>query len=303
VKERHQVISGATTSELLRNMKVAAGKIPPQLRDVFKSFVKYGNPYGISERNKDTWVEGLGLKPMDIQDKEAILYVGAMVPFEEKSTKAAEALYGILSKAGLNLGMIGSKELSSGGLVRPMGEEGLFEYFVDHCSALFKDNGVKRVICFSPHDLDAFRTYYSDLGIEFEHYTETLSRLIEDKAIQIKKEYQKTVTYQDPCYLGRRSKIYDPPRKILDNIPGITFIEMDKIKNDSHCCGGGGVGLWLDFEGLRMDLQRADDARESGAQVIATACPACLQMLDSAVKARGFDLEVKDLAQILQEII
>ena len=144
----------------------------------------------------------------------------------------------------------------------------------------------------------------------------SLQRSIDEKNTRIEKliesnndlnvrigEYQKTVTYQDPCYLGRRNKIYDPPRKILDNIPGITFIEMDKIKNESHCCGGGGVGLWLDFEELRMDLQRADDARESGAQVIATACPGCLQMLDSAVKARDFNMEVKDVAQIIQEVI
>jgi Fe-S oxidoreductase len=184
-----------------------------------------------------------------------------------------------------------------------MGEEGLFRYFVDHSATVFKDNGVKRVICFSPHDFDAFRTYCPDLGMTFEHYTETLYGLLADKTITIKGEYRKIVKYQDPCYLGRRNKVYDPPRKILDTILGIKCIEMEKTKHESHCCGGGGVGLWLDFQDVRMDLQRADEAHETGAQVIAVACPVCLQMLDSAVKARGFDMEVKDVAQILQEII
>lgn len=303
VKGRTKTISGATTSELLRNMKVESGKIPPGLRDALKSFSKYGNPYGISEKFKDEWVQSLGLTPMDIQGKGAVLYVGAMVPFEPKSTNAAEALHSVLSKAGLELGMIGSKELSSGGHVRSMGEEGLFHHFVDHCTAVFKENGVKRVICFSPHDYDAFRTYYPDLGITFEHYTETLCKLLADKTITITGEYRKTVTYQDPCYLGRRNKVYDPPRKILDSIPGLTFVEMEKIKQESHCCGGGGVGLWLDFQELRIDLRRADEAHETSAQVIAVACPVCLQMLDSAVKARGFDMEVKDVAQILQGIV
>lgn len=301
VTEREQKISGATTSELLRYMKVASGNIPPSLRDALKSFSKYGNPYGISEKEKDEWVRNLGLEPMDVTGKDAILYVGATVPYEPESTKAAEAIFDILSKAGLAVGMLGSQELSSGGLVRPMGEEGLFEYFVDHCSEILNDSGVKKVICFSPHDYDAFSSYYNDLDITFEHYTVTITDLIEKGNVKLKGQYDKAVTYQDPCYLGRRNGIYDPPRKILNSIPGLTVLEMDKIRDEAHCCGGGGVGLWLEFPELHMDFERVREAKETGARVIATACPMCLQMLDGAIKSKGYDLEVKDIAVIVAE--
>jgi len=303
VKHRGQKISGATTAELLRYMKVLSGNIPPSIRDVLKSFSKYGNPYGVSEKKKDEWVEALGLTPMDMTTKDAIFYVGATVPYEDRCTKAAEAILDILSKGGLAIGMLGSQELSSGGFVRPMGEEGLFEYFVDHCSKILEDSGVKRVICFSPHDYDAFRTYYNELGIKFEHYTETIAELIENKSLKITGSYEKVVTYQDPCYLGRRNNIYDPPRKILNSIPGLKLVEMEKTREEAHCCGGGGTGLWLEFPELRMDLQRAEEAKEINVQLIATACPVCLQMLDSAVRAKNYNLEVKDIGLILSESI
>jgi Fe-S oxidoreductase len=301
--KRRVAISGATTAELLRAMKVEGGKIPPAVRDVLKSFGKYGNPYNIPKEIKNSWVEGLGLKPMDLSDKEGLLYVGALVPYEDKSTKAAEAVFHVLSKFGLSLGMLGSEELSSGGLVRPMGEEWLCEMFVNHLSDIIKENSIERIICLSPHDYDAFCNYYQDLGIKIEHYTETIANFIENEQQIIGKTYNRKITYQDPCYLGRRNKAYDPPRAILNSIPGIKLIEMEKIKDKAHCCGGGGVGLWMEFPELRMDLQRADEAKETGAEIVATACPICLQMMDSAMKARNYSIEVKDIAQILQDFM
>ena len=302
-KKRKVKVSGATTAEILRSMKVESGRIPPAVRDVLKSFGKYGNPYSISNEIKNTWVEGLGLEPMDVGGKDGILYVGALVPYEDKSTKAAEAVLRVLSNSGLSLGMLGSEEMSSGGLVRAMGEEWLFEAFLKHLFSLIKENSIGKIICLSPHDYDAFCNYYPELGIEVEHYTETIVNLIENRKVRANRRYNKRITYQDPCYLGRRNGIYDPPRKILNSIPGIEMVEMGKARDDAHCCGGGGVGLWMEFPELRMDLQRADEAKETGAEVVATACPICLQMLDSAMKARNYPIEVRDIAEILEECI
>jgi len=303
VKGRNLRVSGATTSELLRSMKVEAGKVPVEVRDVLNNFEIYGNPYGLPHKIKDDWVKGLGSEPMDLNNKEVIFYVGAFVPYEDRATIVAEAIFNVLRKAGLAIGMLGSKELSSGGLVRPMGEEGLFEVFVNHCSKIIKENNIKRIICLSPHDYDAFHNYYEELGIKVEHYTETIANLIKEKKLRIDRDFNKKVTYQDPCYLGRRNKIYEPPREILNSIPGLELIEMNKVKTEAHCCGGGGVGLWMDFPEARMDLQRVDEANETGAEVLATACPICLQMLDNGIKARDYKIEVKDIGLILQDCI
>jgi len=296
---RRTKVSGATMAELLRSAKVEEGLIPPVLRDILENLTKFGNPYGGTVEAKDRWV-----KDMDVEnEKDTILYVGSMVPYEERATKMAEALINVLKKAGVEFGMLGGKEGDSGALARMLGEEGLFLTMVEENTKTFKENNIREVICLSPHDYDAFISYYPNLDIQFHHYTTFISELLKTGKIKITGKFNKNVIYHDPCYLGRRHEIYNAPRDILKSIPELELREFKKSKEFSFCCGGGGPGLFYQPEDIRMNLTRLDQAKEKEAEIVAVACPVCLNMLDDAVKTRNYEIAVMDIAEILERAL
>jgi Fe-S oxidoreductase len=140
-------------------------------------------------------------------------------------------------------------------------------------------------------------------GLEIKHYTQLFAELIDSGKIKFSKEIKKKVTYHDPCYLGRKNNIYDEPRKILQSIPGVELVEMDKTKETAYCCGGGGTGLFYDLPKMNMNLARADQAKEKDVGCMAVACPICLQMLDDGIKSRDYKFEVNDIAQLVREAL
>jgi Fe-S oxidoreductase len=239
-----------------------------------------------------------------LKDADTILYVGATVPYDDNSKKMAEAIVHCLKAGQLEFSMIGSHERESGAFARMMGEEWLFSEMMEHNTKVFKERGIKQIICVSPHDYDAFIHYYEDIGtIEVKHYTQVLNDMIEDGKITLKKVLNKKVTYHDPCYLGRQNNIYEAPRKILNKIPGLKIIEMERSRNTSYCCGGGGTGLILELPNEHIDKTRADQIKEVDPDFVAVACPNCYQMLDSAIKSRDYDIEVKGIAELVKEAL
>lgn len=298
-KTRKTMLSGATITEILRSMKVESGSIHSKVRDALNNMMKYGNPYGDLPKIKDDWVNNLGIKT---DNMDTILYVGSLVPYEDSARIMAEAIIEVLKKAQIKFSMLGSQEMDSGSNAIMMGEEGLFEEMVEHNLEIFKNYSIKQIICISPHDYDSFVNYYEDMdGIEVKHYTQILRELIDSGRIKFNKELNKKITYHDPCYLGRRNDIYDEPRKILKSIPGLELIEMEFSKENAYCCGGGGTGLWMDIPKVDIDLKRVDQINEINVQIVAVACPICLIMLKAAMDSRDYDIEVKDIAQLVKE--
>jgi len=299
--DRRTKVSGATMTEIMRSIKVEKGRIPQVIKDALDNITRVGNPYGKSKDSKDKWVEDLGVKS---NGEDTLLYVGSMVPYEDRSAKMAEALIELLKKANFKFTMLGGDEADSGAFARYMGEEGLFAELVERLASLFEEKGIKRVICLSPHDYDAFLSCYQmDGSIEFKHYAEVLLELIKDKKIELEKNVNKRVTYHDPCYLGRRLNIYEPPREVLKSISGLELVEMERSREMAYCCSGGGTGLWYELPRFHMNYTRADQAKEKEPDYLAVACPICLQMLDDGVKTRNYDFQVKDLAQIVLEAL
>ncbi len=216
----------------------------------------------------------------------------------------AEAVVAILKSGHLNFSMLGSDEKNSGAPPRMLGEEGLFLEMVEHNTRLFKEHNVTSIICFSPHDYDVFIGYYKGIEeIEVKHYSQIIYEMIQSGTIEYKKRVRKKVVYHDPCYLGRQHNIYEEPRRILESIPGIELVEMRRSRETALCCGGGGSGLFLDLPRVNMDKARADHIREASADCIAVACPHCCQMLDSAIRGLGYDIEVRDIAQLVREAL
>jgi Fe-S oxidoreductase len=299
-----------TFSEDLVNIFIAAreelinqGIIPPPVRDYLKNIRTHGNPYKEPASERAAWAEGSAVETYDGQPY--LFYVGCVGSYDERGKKIARSVADLLLKGGLSFGILGPKEPCDGNEVRALGEAGLWGYMAEQNIALFKELGIKKVIVLDPHAYNTFRQDYPKVGGELEpyHYTQILAPLIQEGKIPLK-EYKATVTYHDPCYLGRHNEEYEAPRKILSAVPGIQLTEMDQNRENAFCCGGGGGNFFTDILGGGEDSPsriRVRKALDTGAQIIAVACPQCAKMLDDAVKAENLDerLEVLDVSEIV----
>lgn len=282
---------------------VSEGKIPPQVRDYFKAILVHGNPYKSPQADRGNWAEGTGLQPYTNQ--EYLYYVGCVGSYDEIGQKMARSVGKLLVDRGISLGILGPEETCDGNEVRILGETGLFTQLAEYNILEFKKRGIQKIITLDPHALNAFRRDYPKLGGKFQvfHFTEILAGLVrENKGLS--SEFQGKVTFHDPCYLGRHNQIYAPPREILKAIPGLELVEMRRNGLNAFCCGGGGGNFFTDIVGPGEDSParvRAREAMDTGAEILAVACPQCARMLEDAVKAEGAEqrLRVMGLAEMV----
>lgn len=299
-----------TFSEDLVNIFISAreemindGIIPPPVRDYLKNININGNPYKEPASERGQWAVGTAIEPYDGQ--EYLFYVGCVGSYDERAKKIARAVGNLLIKAGVSIGILGEKENCDGNEVRAIGEAGLFKFLAENNIALFRDCGIKKIITLDPHAFNTFKNDYPALGGNFEvhHYTQILAPLMQSQKLPLK-ERPVVITYHDPCYMGRHNKEYDAPRKILKALPGVELVEMQQHGVNAFCCGGGGGNFFTDILGGGEDSPsriRVRSALDTGAQIIAVACPQCAKMLDDAVKVEGLEdrLEVLDVAEIV----
>ena len=285
-----------------REEMVNSGIIPPPVRDYLKNISISGNPYKEPAEERGKWADGTPIKTYDGQ--EYLFYIGCVGSYDERAKKIAKAVGNVLIQAGVSIGILGNREICDGNEVRTLGEMGLFQSLAEQNIALFNELGIKKIITLDPHALNAFKKDYPGLEekIEIYHYTQILAPLVQSKKIPLK-EYKATITYHDPCYLGRHNGEYEASRTILASIPGIELIEMDQNRENAFCCGGGGGNFFTDILGGDDDSPnriRVRQALDTGAQIIAVACPQCAKMLDDAVKIEELEdkLEVLDVAEI-----
>jgi len=283
---------------------VNEGKIPPQVRDYFKAISVNGNPYKLPQEERGKWAEGTGLQAYS--DQEYLFYVGCVGSYDEVGQRMARNVGNLLSAVGLSVGILGSRETCDGNEVKVLGETGLFTQLAEENIMQFLKMDVKKIITLDPHALNAFKKEYPKLRGNFEvfHFTEILAGLIKEKRIALS-EYRAKVTYHDPCYLGRHNQIYTPPREILKSIPGLELVEMRRNSVNAFCCGGGGGNFFTDIIGPGEDSParvRVREAIDTGAEILAVACPQCAKMLADAIKGEEKEekMEVLDLAEIIQ---
>ncbi len=303
----------------MRALKIEEGtRVPALVRDTLESLHKYGNPYQGLKKKRAEWAQGLEVKDLSKGDAAELLYfVGCGPSYDGRLQQIARRAVEVFKKAGLDVGLLGNKESCCGEPAKRLGEDGLLEAVILNNYQLFEQFGVQDIVTTCPHGLKMFREEYplyrSKLEIDTEgilkpqHHTELLARLIKEKKITFSKELRKKVTYHDPCYLGRHLGIYEPPRHIIQAIPGIDFVEMKRNRRSSFCCGGGGGRLWMgEFEAReKISAIRVRDAAEVEADVLITCCPHCMSMLEDAVKTAGCEesMEVKDLLELIVELM
>ena len=283
---------------------VEEGIVPPPVRDYFKAMTINGNPYKLPQETRGDWAEGINIPKFSGQ--EYLYYVGDVGSFDEVGRKMARSVARVLLMAGVSIGILKERETSDGNDVKAMGETELFKQLTLDNIATFKDKGIKKVIALDPHAFNVFKNDYPALGADFRvfHHTEILAELLREKRITLF-DYPARVTYHDPCYLGRHNGIYQPPRDVLKSIPGLELVEMQQHGVNSFCCGGGGGNFFTDILGAaeeKPNTVRIGQALETGAGIIAVACPNCAKMLSDAVKELGIEdrMEILGIAEIIE---
>jgi Fe-S oxidoreductase len=301
--------SPAEIIEGIRSLFVEKAAVPPKVSEVLNNLSTFGNSWGLPPSAKIRWEKECKSPIPDYTKSrnEYLLFVGDAA-FIDECRPAVKSVVELLVAAGIDFGTLKEKEIDSGNTARELGEYGLFEELCMKNIKMFKEYGVKKIITLSPHDYHVFKVNYPEMGFGFEeiyHHTQILYELLRGGKIRPAGKVTKTITYHDPCYLGRYHHIFEQPREIIKAIPGVRFIEMRQNRVESFCCGGGGGRMWYDVpeEKVRTRISniRVSHAAEVKAEVIATACPYCKSML-SAADNLG-EIVVKDVAELLLESV
>jgi Fe-S oxidoreductase len=198
---------------------------------------------------------------------------------------------------------LGFEESCCGEPARRLGNEYLFQLQARKNIEILHKYDIKKIVTACPHCYNTIKNEYPQFGGGFEvvHHSELIAGLMKEGKLTISKGNEGAVTYHDPCYLGRHNDIYEQPRHVLGNIPGIKLVEMEGSRQSGLCCGGGGGHMWLEKgAGRRVNEMRVEQAVDTRAEVIATACPWCLQMLEDGAKVVEKPLRVMDIAELLE---
>ena len=294
----------------LRRIATEYGVFPTSvksIRTVSASLIGEGNPLSEERKNRADWAEGLSLKTFT-EGMEVLYFPGCYLSYDPRLKKAARATVNILNSAGIDFGILGSKENCCGESIRKTGDEELFKRLAKENIKTFIDHGVKKILVSSPHCYHTFKNEYPEFMVNFEviHISQYLFDLVSEGKIELTKEYGKKVTYHDPCYLGRHNGIYEEPREVLKNISGLELIEMPDSLENSLCCGGGGGRIWMETQkGERFSDLRLEQAIGAGAEVLVTSCPYCITNFeDSRLNREDSEIiEIKDITEIFQEMI
>jgi len=299
---------GLEIIDIIRSMRMMmneTGSIPGSLKVPLGSVASRGNPWSGESEDRTKWAEGLGVKEFE-PGVEYLYFTCCTQAYDPRNQKVGQALVKVLQSAEVDFGLLGVKENCCGDAIRKMGGEEVFGKLAETNLGLFDEKGVERIITASPHCLNTFTKEYSELGGSYEvwHYTQFMHDLIKKGKLKPTRQVEKKVTYHDPCYLGRHNNVYEEPREVLKAIPGLELIEMERNREESLCCGGGGGGLWNEVPAEeRFSVLRVEEAAETGAEIIAAACPYCISMFEDALKTIGKEEEMRvmDISELVLE--
>ncbi|KGN31626.1 iron-sulfur-binding reductase [Knoellia sinensis KCTC 19936] len=315
--------------DMRRYQTLIESAFPSELGGLFKNLESKGNPWGMGARARLDWAKDLPFEVKilgkDLESAEEVDYlfwVGCAGAYEDRAKKTTRAVAELLDTAGVSFAVLGDGETCTGDSARRAGNEILFSMLAQQNIETMGELGVQKIVVTCAHCFNTIKNEYPDLGGKFEvvHHTQLLNRLVRDKKLvpvarpadapgmssaKNAASTAATVTYHDPCYLGRHNNVYAPPRELIGALPGVELREMERSKEKSFCCGAGGARMWMEEKlGSRINMNRTEEALATGAERIAIGCPFCRVMISDGLTAKqsegvGEDVEVVDVAQML----
>jgi len=282
-----------------------AGVYPQELNPAFKGLERNGNPWGIGYDKRAEWADGLDVKIMaDDSDVEYLLWVGCAGSFDDRSKKVSVSLVKILQKAGISFAILGKEEKCTGDFARRAGNEMMYQMMAQENIETLNNYKVKKIIAACPHCFNTLQHEYPQLGGNYEviHHTDLIDQLIRSGKITLNKSFEGSLTYHDPCFLGRYNSIYDQPRSILQGLSKNGLKELDRHGKESFCCGAGGGRMWMEETiGKRINLERSEEIAGKQVTTVAVSCPFCLTMIEDGMKELAKEEEIKtlDIAELV----
>lgn len=300
----------------MRIRLVGDGHLLPAHAPVMDSLRKEDNMMLKPKAGRGDWAKGLKVKDLTKEKAEVVFHAGCHLSFDKDQWPIAHTALNLLQRAGVDVGIMGQDETCCGGRPYEMGYQGEFTKYAESTMEAWRNAGVKTVVTSCSDGYWAFKRLYPTLGSKFEvlHMVEFIDRLIQQGRLKFSKAIPMTVTYHDPCHLGRRDAvyvpgapimgIYDAPREIIKSIPGVELIEMERIRENAWCCGAGGGAKegYPDFNAWTAE-ERIAEAKTTGAEGLVTACPWCECNFVDAIKRMGEKIKVYDIIELVQQAI
>ncbi len=291
--------------DMRRYLVLRQGQLPSEARPMIRNLEIFGDVQGKGAAHRGDWAFDRDVPLVsEAPDSEVLLWVGCSGAFHPGYQEVPRALTRILREGGVGFGMLSKEELCCGDPARRMGDEALFLDLAKKNIARFRQYGIQKIVTLCPHCFNTLKNEYPSLGAEIEvvHGTQFVIDLIHEGRIRPRFPLNKTITVHDPCYLARINDISLPLREIIASIDGLALKELDHSDRKTSCCGGGGGRMWLHERlGRRINQIRAKEITQAGVDLVATACPYCLTMLDDGLKS--LDLEgpprVKDIIEMV----
>ena len=300
--------------DMRRYLSLMESNFPAELGNAYRAMENQGNPWGMNQGERADWANDLAnvtvVDPGEPLQAEYLYWVGCAGSFDDKNKKVTQAMAKLLSRAGIDVAILGPSEMCTGDSARRSGNEYLFQMLAMPNIEMLNGMGVKKIITQCPHCFNTLLNEYPQLGGHYEvvHHTQLLEQLIAGGRLDVSMAtLEERITYHDSCYLGRHNDVYLAPRKVVGSIKGIQVVEMQRSGTKGMCCGAGGARMWMEESiGTKVNDERAMEAISTGASRVATACPFCYIMLDDGVKGAGVDedrVKVADLSIHLLDAI
>ena len=295
--------------DMRRSLILEQAKVPELAEPILTSIEARGHVVIGTTHTRTDWEEGLEVKHLSEDSAvDLVFWVGCQASLEDRSMKIAQAFGKVLKAANVNFATLGTEETCCGDPARRMGNEYLFQMQATKNIELLKSYGVNKIVTTCPHCFNTIKNEYPQFGGEFEviHHSQLITQLVKEGRLKLTSGLNQRITYHDPCYLGRHNDIYDPPREVLAAIANGDLVEMERNHWNSFCCGGGGGHFWVEEkQGKRISDVRIEDVIKTNAEIVATACPYCMQMLEDSIKSKDAEESLKDLdiAELVAEAI
>jgi len=297
--------------DMRRSLVMVKGEFPHELARPFQGMESNGNPWNLSRADRAAWTDGLDLATMSERPSAQVLFwVGCAASYDNRAKRIARATAKLMLRAGVDFAVLGVEENCTGDPARRAGNEFLFSMLAEGNAATINSykaqGGARLVVTTCPHCFNTLKNEYPDFGTELEvvHHSDFLLGLMAEGKLVPQQPVKGRVVYHDSCYLGRYNGVYEPPREILQRIPGVELVEPEYwSKQRGLCCGAGGAQMWMEEQNQdRVNVRRTLQLIDTGATTIASACPFCMTMLTDGIKSKNLEDRVAqlDIAELLE---